>query len=59
MSSRSKREYLEAIYTRYKAGTRKQKKLTDLFKTLNPFLLRKAMEKRLKEIFQLCCKNSC
>ncbi len=27
MSSRSKREYLEAIYQRYKAGTRKQKKL--------------------------------
>src|ERR1039458_7662464 len=27
MSSRSKREYLEAIYQRYKSGTRKQKKL--------------------------------
>src|SRR5512139_491951 len=27
MSSRSKREYLEAIHQRYKAGTRKQKKL--------------------------------
>ena len=27
MSSRSKREYLEAIHSRYKAGTRKQKKL--------------------------------
>lgn len=34
-----------------------KKKLTDLFETLNPFLLRKAMEKRLKEIFQLCYKN--
>lgn len=31
-----------------------KKKLTDLFETLNPFLLRKAMEKRLKEIFKLC-----
>ena len=27
MSSRSKQEYLEAIYPRYKAGTRRQKKL--------------------------------
>jgi len=35
-----------------------KKELADLFQTLNPFLLRKAMEKRLKEIFQLCCKNS-
>ncbi len=35
-----------------------KKELTDLFQTLNPFLLRKAMEKRLKEVFQLCCKNS-
>jgi hypothetical protein len=35
-----------------------KKKLTDLFQTLNPFHLRKAMEKRLKKIFQLCCKNS-
>lgn len=34
-----------------------KKKLTDLFETLNPFLLRKAMEKRLKEIFQLCYVN--
>jgi len=34
-----------------------KKKLTELFHTLNPFLLRKAMEKRLKEIFMLCCKN--
>jgi hypothetical protein len=34
-----------------------KKELTDLFHTLNPFLLRKAMEKRLKEIFQLCYKN--
>jgi len=33
-------------------------KLTDLFHTLNPFLLRKAMEKKLKEIFLLCCKKS-
>ena len=35
-----------------------KKELTDLFQTLNPFLLRKAMEKRLKEVFQLCCENS-
>lgn len=35
-----------------------KKELTDLFQTLNPFHLRKAMEKRLKKIFQLCCKNS-
>jgi hypothetical protein len=35
-----------------------KKELTDLFQTLNPFLLRKAMEKKLKKIFQLCCKNS-
>jgi len=34
-----------------------KKKLTELFHTLNPFLLRKAMEERLKEIFMLCCKN--
>ena len=34
-----------------------KKKLTDLFETLNPFLLRKAMEKRLKVIFQLCYEN--
>ncbi|HSB30487.1 MAG TPA: hypothetical protein VLD55_02705, partial [Candidatus Sulfobium mesophilum] len=35
-----------------------KKKLTDLFQTLNPFHLRKAMEMRLKKIFHLCCKNS-
>jgi hypothetical protein len=34
-----------------------KKKLSDLFKTLNPFQLRKAMEKRLKKIFQLCYEN--
>lgn len=34
-----------------------KKTLTDLFGPLNPFLLRKAMEKRLKEIFHLCGKN--
>jgi hypothetical protein len=34
-----------------------KKKLTDLFQTLNPFILRKAMEKKLKKIFQLCCKT--
>jgi hypothetical protein len=38
--------------------TEGKKKLTDLFHTLNPFLLRKAMERKLKEIFQLCCENS-
>lgn len=31
-----------------------KKKLADLIEALNPFVLRKAMEKRLKEIFQLC-----
>jgi len=35
-----------------------KKKLTILFKTLNPFHLRKAMEDKLKKIFLLCCKNS-
>jgi len=35
-----------------------KKKLTDLFQTLNPFQLRKAMEKRLKKIFQLCYQKS-
>jgi hypothetical protein len=35
-----------------------KKEHMDLFQTLNPFLLRKAMEKMLKEIFQLCYKNS-
>ena len=35
-----------------------KKKLTDLFQTLNPFHLRKAMEKRLRNISQLCFKNS-
>ena len=35
-----------------------KKKLTTLFKTLNPFHLRKAMEDKLKKIFLLCYKNS-
>ena len=35
-----------------------KKELTDLLQTLNPFHLRKAMEKRLKKIFQLCYNNS-
>lgn len=35
-----------------------KKELTDLFQTLNPFHLRKAIEKRLSKIFQLHCKNS-
>jgi len=35
-----------------------KKKLTKLFKTLNPFHLRKAMEDKLKKIFLLCYKNS-
>jgi hypothetical protein len=34
-----------------------KKRLSDLFATLNPFLLRKAMEKKLKTIFGLCYKN--
>ena len=34
-----------------------KKKLSDLFETLNPFQLRKAMEKRLKKIFELCYEN--
>lgn len=32
-------------------------KLSELFHALNPFVLRKAMEKKLKEIFQLCCNS--
>ena len=36
-------------------GTKKE--LAELFHTLNPFSLRKALEKRLKEIFHLCCKT--
>lgn len=35
-----------------------KQKLTKLFKTLNPFHLRKAMEDKLKKIFLLCYKNS-
>jgi hypothetical protein len=35
-----------------------KKELTDLLHTLNPFHLRKAMEKRLNKIFQLSCKIS-
>jgi hypothetical protein len=35
-----------------------KKELTDLLQTLNPFHLRKAMEKRLNKIFQLGCNNS-
>ena len=35
-----------------------KQKLTTLFKTLNPFHLRKAMEDKLKKIFLLCYKNS-
>jgi hypothetical protein len=35
-----------------------KQKLTKLFKTLNPFHRRKAMEDKLKKIFLLCCKNS-
>ncbi len=31
--------------------------LTELFETLNPFHLRKAMEGKLKKIFQMCYKN--
>ncbi len=34
-----------------------KKKLSDLFATLNPFHLRKAMEKKLKKIFELCYQN--
>lgn len=35
-----------------------KKELTDLLQMLNPFHLRKAIEKRLNKIFQLCCKIS-
>ena len=35
-----------------------KKKLSDLFLTLNPFLLRKAMEKKLNKIFNLYYKKS-
>ena len=35
-----------------------KQKLTTLFKKLNPFHLRKAMEDKLKKIFLLCYKNS-
>jgi hypothetical protein len=35
-----------------------KKELADLLQTLNPFHLRKAIEKRLNKIFQLCCKYS-
>ena len=35
-----------------------KKELTDLLQTLNPFHLRKAIEKRLNKIFHLCCKIS-
>ncbi len=35
-----------------------KKELTDLLQTLNPFHLRKAIEKRLNKIFLLCCKYS-
>jgi hypothetical protein len=116
MSSRSKREYLEAIYLRYKSASRKKnlnklyttewrlfhnffcpsvkliekqriasktikrydnpktpyqrvmdlpnltpstkRSLTELFKELNPFHLRKAMEEKLKKIFVVYYKNS-
>ena len=34
-----------------------KKKLSDLFETLNPFQQRKAMEKRLNKIFELCYEN--
>jgi hypothetical protein len=34
-----------------------KKKLSDLFNTLNPFQLRKAMEKRLKKIFRKSPKS--
>jgi hypothetical protein len=32
--------------------------LTQLFETLNPFHLRRAMEGKLKKIFQMCHRNS-
>ena len=35
-----------------------KQKLTKLFKSLNPFHLRQAMEDKLKKIFLLCYKNS-
>jgi hypothetical protein len=35
-----------------------KQKLAKVFKTLNPFHLRKAMEDKLKKIFLLCYKNS-
>jgi len=35
-----------------------KKKLSELVVVLNPFLLRKAMEKKLKEISRLCCKSN-
>ncbi len=37
----------------------KKQPLTKLFKKLNPFHLRKAMEDKLKRIFLVCYKNSC
>ena len=35
-----------------------KQKLTKLLERLNPFILRKAIENKLKRIFLLCCKNS-
>lgn len=34
-----------------------KKELSDLLATLNPFHLRKAMEKKLKKIFEVCYQN--
>ena len=39
-------------------STSTKQKLTKLFKKLNPFHLRKAMEDKLKKIFLVCYKNS-
>jgi hypothetical protein len=35
-----------------------KRSLTDQLQKLNPFHLRKEIEKKLKKIFQICCKNS-
>ena len=35
-----------------------KRSLTDQLQKLNPFHLRKEIEKKLKKIFQVCCKNS-
>jgi hypothetical protein len=66
MSPRSRKEYLETIFLRYKKLPLKRKPLsstnsvppvTKQFETLNPFVLRENMERKVARIYSTHAPN--